>query len=358
MAHNSSLPRRRRSHSFALLTVLLIISGAHPASAATYAVVDFGSLSEGGSVVVRGLNDAGQVVGSGRFPNGSRAFLLTRGALVPLGVGNTSDYSIAYGINVSGVVVGTLNRPSGIRGFLWASTTGIRELSPLPGDTSSAAFAINASGEAVGFSAGAAGTRAVRWPAVTGTPIILAAAGAPSESQALAINNAGVAVGVASNRAVSWAGATVTELGPLRPGDPSEALSVNSTGRAVGSSGQPAARRAVLWDRGGPPRDLGVLPGGTASRALAVNDANQIVGTSSSVLGNRAVIWSGTMSTPQDLNDMISGANGVVITQAVAINNTGAIVALGHDATGADHAHDGHEAHEMPVRVLLLVPAP
>lgn len=335
---------------FAILGLLVA-----PLAAAAYSIVELGVLPQGGTALLRGVNDAGQVVGSGIIADGQRAFVISRGRLQNIHPGALSDYSIAHGINGTGVVVGSLNLSGGMRAFRWTAANGVVELPPLPGDTGSEAFAINAPSEAVGLSAGPAGTRAVQWSHL-GVPHLLDALSSAHDSRGLAISQTGTVVGVSGNRAVAWSASAVSELGALRGSDPSEALSINASGHIVGSSGEPATRRAVLWAPGSAPRDLGVLTGGTSSRAVAINDAGQVVGTSESLLGSRAVLWIGT-SGPRDVNDLVTGVTGVVLTHAVAINNLGAILAIGRDDTGQglDHAHD---AHEHPVRVFLLLPTP
>src|SRR5258708_37923513 len=76
--------------------------------------------------------------------------------------------------------------------------------------------------------------------------------------------------------------------------------------------------------------DLGTLPGGvakpgTGSLAAAVNGHGQVVGSSLNSKGeSRAVIWENGKIT--DLNDLIPGATGLVLTRATAINNRGQIV--------------------------------
>jgi uncharacterized membrane protein len=236
----------------------LVVLGllAAPVWAAGYSAVELGTLAQGGNVVLGGMNDAGQIVGSGIITDGQRAFVLSRGHLQNILTNIQSDYSVARGINGGGVVVGSLNLSQGLRGFRWTTTNGIVELAPLPGDTANDAFAINASGEAVGLSAGPAGTRAVRWSS-PGVPQPLDALPGARNSSALAINQAGITVGVSGNHAVAWSGTGSTALGALRDGDPSEALSINASGHIVGSSGDPVARRAVLWGPGSAPRDLG-----------------------------------------------------------------------------------------------------
>jgi uncharacterized membrane protein len=323
-----------------------------PLAASGYSLRELGVLAQGGVVAVRGLNDAGEVVGSGIIAGGPRAFVVNEERLRIIHPGAASDYSVAHGINGAGVVVGSMNGTSAVRAFRWTATQGIIELQPLPGDTASEAFAVTLSGDAVGLSAGAAaGTRAVRW---SQTGAISALEGLPgaSESRAVAINQAGTAVGVSADRAVAWSGDTVTALGELRGDDRSEALSINASGHIVGSSGHLATRRAVRWVPGFTPQDLGVLSGGVSSRALSINDRGEIVGTSDSVLGNRAVLWTATTG-PRDLNDLVTGLTGVILTSAVAINNRGDIAALGRD----DNGH-GHDAQEHSTRVFLLLAVP
>lgn len=334
---------------------ILVFLVAPVAAATAYSALELGVLAQGGTVVLGNLNDAGHVVGSGIIADGQRAFILGRGRLQNIHPGASSDYSIARGINGSGVVVGSRNVSHGVRAFRWTAAHGIVDLPPLPGDTGSEAFGLNASGGAVGLSAGPAGTRGVRW-SHTGAPQRLDALPGANDSQGLAINQSGIAVGVSGSRAVSWTGSAARALGSLRRDEPSEALSINASGHIVGSSGDPATRRAALWSPAAAPRDLGVLSGGATSRATSINDAGQIVGTSESLLGSRAIVWIGG-SGPRDLNDLITGLKGVVLTHAIAINNLGAIVAIGREDTGEgpDHAHD---AHEHPVRVFLLLPTP
>lgn len=103
-------------------------------------------------------------------------------------------------------------------------------------------------------------------------------------------------------------------------------------------------------------RSLGTLPGGDDSRALSINETGEVVGTSTSSLGLRAVLWTRTGGM-QDLNASIPPHSGFVLTAAVGINNRGEIVAIGHDDDGHGHGH-GHVDHDIPARIVLLVPRP
>jgi probable HAF family extracellular repeat protein len=179
-------------------------------------------------------------------------------------------------------------------------------------------------------------------------------------SRALAINERGDAVGSSDTgfglHAILWPGwGSEQDLGTLPRHTTSEAVAVNGRGDIVGYSADVTGmRRAVLWQRGGGILDLGTLPGGDFSQALGINDAGDIVGTSASIFGSRAVIWTSTAAL-LDLNDLIA-PSAFVLTQAVGINAAGVIVAIGRDA-GVEHTAGGHDAHEFPIRVFLLLPS-
>ena len=118
----------------------------------------------------------------------------------------------------------------------------------------------------------------------------------------------------------------------------SEAVHINDAGDVVGWSSGPDGSRAVLWSARGTIEDLGTLPGGKYDRARAINARGEVVGFSATAHAMRAFLWtrSGGM---QDLNRLIPAASGFVLTEAVAINDQGLIVALGHD-----HDHGGSSA--------------
>jgi hypothetical protein len=65
----------------------------------------------------------------------------------------------------------------------------------------------------------------------------------------------------------------------------------------------------------------------------------------------------------RDLNTLVVPlASGLVLTDAVAINDQGRIVAIGRDDPhGGVHQHeheDPHKAAEAPIRIFLLIPVP
>ena len=341
----------------AILLLAMFLVG-RSASAVTYTVIDLATLPQGSTIVVRGPNSTGTAVGSGRVAGVRRGLLFTRGGLQQLPGLSGSDYTTVFGINDLGDVVGSSNTATAVRAF--RSTRpggGTRELPPLAGDTASTAFAVNKPGQAVGFSSGPGGEQAVLW-AANGTVTPLPGVSGAQSSRALGINDRDDAVGASDTgsglHAILWpAGAAAQDLGTLRGDTTSEAVSVNARGDIVGYSADASgARRATLWQAAGGILDLGTLPGGDFSQALGINDRGDVVGMSTSNFGSRAFIWTSTAGL-QDLNDLIAPSS-FVLTQAAGINAAGVIVAIGRDA-GDEAATIGHEPHEFPVRVFLLL---
>ncbi len=342
-----------------LLTISCLLVLAPPAAAASaYTVEELGELDEGLTFVIRRLNRAGEVTGGSLASGRDRGHVLSRGKREDIGVLPGGDFSVSMGINDLGEVAGASNTATGMRAFFWARKGNIRALGTLPGHSSSEAFDINANGDMVGYSSGRSGMRAVRW---TRSGVIEALDFLPGATlnRAVALNERGDAVGTswseAGKRAVLWTGRAIQNLGTL-PGDSeSEAAEINNLGEVVGSSYEAdGTRRAVLWAPGAAIQRLDVLTGGTASRALGINDASEIVGTSMSLLGAVAVVWTRTGAIT-DLNTTIPTGGGFILTEAVAINHLGVIVALGQDA----HSHrpdPGHHHPEAPTRVFLLTP--
>jgi probable HAF family extracellular repeat protein len=325
-------------------------------SAVTYTAINLGTVEQGSTAVVRGPNAAGTAVGAGRIAGMRRGLLFARGGLRE--IAGLGDYTTVFGINDGDDVVGGSNTATAIRAFRQTAAGQMRELPPLAGDTASTAFAVNRSRQAVGFSSGPGGERAVLW-AANGTVSALPVAPAVQTSRALGINESGDVVGAwdtgAGRRAILWpGGGSGQDLGTPAGHITGEAIAVNARLDVVGYSADlSGARRATLWPAGGSSVDLGTLPGGDFSQALGINDAGDIVGTSTSNFGSRAFIWTAT-SGLQDLNDLVVPA-GFVLTRAVGINAAGMVVAIGRDAS--DDPHVGHEAHDHPVRVFLLLPA-
>jgi probable HAF family extracellular repeat protein len=102
---------------------------------------------------------------------------------------------------------------------------------------------------------------------------------------------------------------------------------------------------------------LGMPPGAKESRALGVNARGQVVGTVGTPQGLRAFRWT-TVGGMQDLNTLLGAGAGLVLAEALAINDLGMILAIGHEHHAAAAHKGGEHQHDLPVRIVLLVPVP
>src|SRR5215813_4604470 len=204
-----------------------------------------------------------------------KGFRWQAGVMTPLPPFAGGYNSYATGANNRGQVVGwaengvhdsTCNTAFQIlqfRAALWEPNGELRELSPLPGDSTSAATAINDNGQVVGIS-GACGVavgdvsaaHAVIWE--NGVPTRIPDFGGHAWNTPTAINNDGVVVGFSLPaaadgtrfyRAFVWTKERGTRMLDQIPGDVrSAAFGINSDGTIVGLSRTPGALlRAVLW---------------------------------------------------------------------------------------------------------------
>ena len=162
-----------------------------------------------------------------------------------------------------------------------------------------------------------------------------------TQSEAFGINDSGQVVGGAQNgsgnyRPFLWQNGTMTNLGTLggesvNPDHRAEAINASGDvcGRSYTSGG---AKHAFLWD--GSMTDLGVLTGGTESWAFGINDSQIVVGTSNVTGGAyHAFAWD-AVNGMQDLNNLISGSSGWILTRATDINDDGTIVGWGTNGSG------------------------
>ena len=158
-----------------------------------------------------------------------------------------------------------------------------------------------------------------------------------AETYAFGINAAGRVVGYSSTTGgnshayITGAnGVGMTDLGTLGGGF-SSALGINSAGRVVGfSDTADGARHAFITGPDGVGMtDLGTL-GGDFSFAKAINDAGQVVGDSfyDGAPGMTHPFITGANGMGMtDLNTLVKLPDGVVLTEAGGINNSGQLVA-------------------------------
>jgi probable HAF family extracellular repeat protein len=126
-------------------------------------------------------------------------------------------------------------------------------------------------------------------------------------------------------------GMGMRDLGTLG-GDFGWALGINAAAQAVGySSTSEGVRHAFITGPDGVGmRDLGILNGGGFSLASDINAAGQVVGYSSTVAGlDHAFITGPNGEGMTDLNSLVDLPGGIILTNAVGINNAGQVIAIG-----------------------------
>jgi len=160
-----------------------------------------------------------------------------------------------------------------------------------------------------------------------------------SESQAAALNDAGVVVGWSGTatgdiHAFRYENGMMTDLGVLSGGANSYATGINHTGQIVGKSYTTSSGllHAFLYQNE-VMTDLGVLPGGDYSYATGINNSGEIVGKAGTVSGSRAFLYSNGNMTDLGLppdplpSTLPPGATWVWTTsEAAAISPLGHIV--------------------------------
>jgi probable HAF family extracellular repeat protein len=312
---------------------------------------------------VHRLNLLGQSVGSVGSVDGSgtEAFLSDKaGGVRKLGWLPGGDYSEATAVSPSGTVVGFANSPTSMRAFLWNGS--FQDLGTLPGDQSSKALGINARGDVVGYSSGPSGAHAFVWSSKSGMQSILPSA---SWSEARAISNSGVIIGTSRTAGVEQAfyrdtNGTVVNLGTLSGDTQSAALSISNNAQyVVGRSRNGSITRAFRWNKSTGMQLLLDLALGNSNDSVAydVNAAGTAVGSSVTAVGAHAALWAAD-GTPTDLNNNLHGNKNILLTQALAINENGLILAVGGYMNPGSLADLDDEHHAGAVHSFLLIPVP
>lgn len=239
----------------------------------------------------------GKVCNGFRWANGAMT------ALPPF-PGGLNSYATA--VNSRGEIVGwaengvadptcnTAVQTLQFRAVMWEPDGSMKELSPLPGDSTSAATAINDQGQVVGISGAC-----------------------------------GIAVGgVSAAHSVLWEDGVPTEIPNLGGHTWNTPAAINNQGTVVGFSlpaGQDGTTNfeAFLWTQAGGLVRLGKLPGDAFAEALGVNENNQVVGLSAGgPHGLRAFLWQNRVMN--DLNCLTVPGSPYLIF-ANDINDSGEI---------------------------------
>jgi probable HAF family extracellular repeat protein len=310
----------------------------------TRTATELGSLG-GGHTLPRALNDAGQVVGASSITSGgaSHAFITGPNGKGMRDVGTLGgSYSDALGINDAGQVVGYSNTSASSSHAFITAANGVNMRNLFTSNKAgSSASGINDAGQVVGSFAEHNGFPGGDHGFITGP------------------NGEGM-MDIAS---VGW--------GFIRPS------SINATGQVAGSAGDPPDRPFITGENGVGIRDIAGLPshpyvahataindagrvagayltdgiesrsyitgpdgvgitelatlGGGSIFALGINNAGQVVG-GSDIPGGRAshaFITGPNGEGMSDLNSLVDLPGGIILTEAVDINNAGQVVAIG-----------------------------
>ena len=304
-----------------------------------------------GFVLVGGINDDGQVVGTDyrQTPYDARAFLWTEAeGVVDLGSLGGS-YSSAAAVNNRGQVAGQSFIADNSLGhaFLWTPGAGMRDLGALSDGMNSDADAMSNHGHVVGWSNVAisqapwVALHAFLWAPDSEKMHDLGTLSGPAGwSFAAAVNDSGQVVGYSSIppdgtnvgchwfsgdkfHAFVWTVASgMQDLGTLG-GKCSEATAVNNSGQVVGwSSNAQGHTRAFLWTESGGMVELPTL-GGSYARANAINANGQILGESTTAAGvMQAVVWTVMDGTATQLDAL----DGFTQSSGIDLSDSGQIV--------------------------------
>jgi probable HAF family extracellular repeat protein len=306
-------------------------------ASAQYTVTDLGTLPMGSSAYGYKINDNGMVAGFSMTPQGARGFAWTReGGMVDVGVLRNDPSSFSIALNNSGRVVGYSGSGAVRTGFAWTVTGGITDLGTYGSDSMSLALDTNDGGQIVGVSGHDAGTkRAFLYHSMTGM-IDLGPVPGRTTSFARGINGAGNVVGHSSGStalAFVWRpGVGMTALQVLAAGATSEAYEISEAGKIVGLAADSAGtNHAVVWagPSSSPVRlDLG-LSGHEGTAAFDVNELGQAVGYGLFGGQERALYFDPVLGARR-LDTMLgSAAAGWTLNRAQGINENGEIVGYG-----------------------------
>lgn len=243
--------------------------------------------------VARGINDAGQIVGSSVSNDGSQHATLWSGSkVVDMGtLGN--DYSVAYAINNVGQVAGISNPiNSQEHATLWDGSS-IKDLGTL-GGTLSNAYALNDKGQVVGFS--------------------------------FTANNAAL-------HATLWSDGAIIDLGSLYPDGSSMAYGINNTGQIVGAYSSSSHGTGVFLAQigGAGMIDLNSLLDAAAVKAgwlvievNGINDAGSIAGMALNTISGEShavLLTVSNVPEPAALWTFLLGLTGLVCVARIHKSN-------------------------------------
>lgn len=161
----------------------------------------------------------------------------------------------------------------------------------------------------------------------------------PPEPNVSVVNNNRFVVGRHFGAGSIWTNLSTIHPRPISTSGRSDALGLNASNQVVGSfQDRYSHAQAGLWIS----NEWIALPSSLHANASArsINDAGTIVGTQIGLEGSAALVWKN--SAGADLNSFVNLPAGARLTEAIAVNNSGAIAA--------------HLTQDGRIRAVLLKP--
>jgi probable HAF family extracellular repeat protein len=319
-----------------ILTVVALVAAAlvvvAPADAATYRVIDLGTLG-GASSGATDLNNAGAAVGWSRTANGHvHAVIWRAGHIIDIGtLGGPSSSATSISNNFAVAGTSTVTAGGARHAFLWRANQGAMHNLGLPSPVR-----IGDSGAIIGNTTNAAGESNAAYRNQHGW-IRLPLKGFDG-SHGEDVNDAGTAVGTLfddphGSAPFVYQNGVLTVLPSVPTAAETSADAINNAGLIAGQTFDPLG--IVLWN--GTSWQPVPTPTLVEPEITDMNDCGQIVGAHHPVefFKPHAFLISGGVAV--DLNSQIPSGSGWRLGVATAINNAGEIVGVGRHH-GLQHA--------------------
>ena len=329
------------------------------ATAPAFSATDLGSAPYGACCWSnRAINSDNplQILGGAYNGSGDHAVIWQGGGFTDLGLMSPPSgyaqgrYSDGYAINAAGDVAGVAElAATGYntdRAFLWknGTMTNLGDPNPDYGNCSNA-HGLNDSDTVVGEISvrGSCDPFPAQWPSgggATQLPTLTCggAPGGPCHGEALAINNNGEIAGWSGTHAVVWNNAQLVDLGRLSDtAQNTQAVAINDSGVAVGwgDTWYYGSAHAFIWQNG-VMTDLNPIIASTiagtntveSSQATSINSHGDVVGYWTNQWGNQiAFLYSGGVM--YDLTSLLPAGSTWGLNTATAINDSGYITGYG-----------------------------